>query len=154
MDFNLNRKSYFFNKLLIRTTSRLVNLVKKPFYKKKKKLASIYSSVVILMKPNNTFVSVVKSSDSKIHVITAGLAGFSGPKRSSPYSRHVVARKMSNYLFYNKLRNIDVSFNTIVTKRYFFLFKGLIVKPPFIRFLARNRTVSHGKLRKKKQRRK
>ena len=159
---NIIRRSYFFNKILIRRGSRLINLVnRKPRkkgklknnnLKKKKRLPAKYSRIVILMRPNNTFISLTNRGETN-YLMTAGIAGFAGPKRSSPYSRHVVARIISRYVYKQGYENIDIYFNSRITRRFYFLFKGLIVRPYNVRYIARNKMVSHGFMRKKKKRR-
>ena len=157
---NIIRRSYYFNKILLKKASKLVNIHflrrkkknKKKILRAKKRMPSKYSRIVILMRPNNTFISLTNRGDTH-YLMTAGLAGFPGPKRSSPYSRHVVARVISRYVHKQGYEHIDIYFNCRITRKFYFLFKGLIVRPYNVRYIARNKMVSHGFMRKKKKRR-
>jgi ribosomal protein S11 len=112
--------------------------------------------IVITYLHNNTFINI-HNSKKMLKVYSAGLLGFKGPKRSTPYSRQVVARKAVKYLLKTKINILDIYLNSNYNRWYYFLFKEFSkpkVKPYAIRYLISNNPRSHGFLRDKKHRRK
>ncbi|RYE05336.1 MAG: 30S ribosomal protein S11 [Rickettsiaceae bacterium] len=112
--------------------------------------------IVITYLHNNTFINI-HDSKKMLKVFSAGVLGFKGPKRSTPYSRQVVARKAVKYLLKTKINILDVYLNSNYNRWYYFLFKEFSkpkIKPYAIRYLISNNPRSHGFLRDKKHRRK
>lgn len=112
--------------------------------------------VVITYLINNTFINI-HSSKKMLKVLSAGKIGFRGPKRSTAYSRQVVARKAINYIAKTKLNVLDIFLNSNYNRWYYFLFKEiskLKVKPYVIRYLIISNARPHGFIRDKKHRRK
>lgn len=112
--------------------------------------------IVITYLNNNTFINV-HNSKKMLKVFSAGLLGFKGPKRSTPYSRQVVARKAVKFLLKTNLNILDIYLNSNYNRWYYFLFKEFSkpkVKPYFVRYLISNNPRAHGFIRDKKHRRK
>jgi len=112
--------------------------------------------IVITYLHNNTFMNI-HDSKKMLKVFSAGKLGFKGPKRSTPYSRQVVARKVVKYLLKSKINILDIFLNSNYNRWYYFMFKEFSktkFKPYAIRYLVSNNSRSHGFMRDKKQRRK
>ena len=112
--------------------------------------------VVITYLLNNTFINI-HNNEKMLKVISAGRLGFKGPKRSTPYSRQVVARKAINYIARSKMNVLDIFLNSNYNRWYYFLFKEISkpkVKPYVIRYLVISNSRAHGFIRDRKHRRK
>lgn len=112
--------------------------------------------IVITYLLNNTFINI-HNSKKMLKVFSAGKLGFRGPKRSTPYSRQVVARKAINFVAKTKLNILDIFLNSNYNRWYYFIFKEISkpkVKPYYIRYLVVSNSRAHGFIRDRKHRRK
>ena len=112
--------------------------------------------IVITYLINNTFINI-HNSKKMLKVISAGKLGFKGPKRATPYSRQVVARKAISFVAKTRLNVLDIFLNSNYNRWYYFLFKEISkpkVKPYVIRYLVISNSRAHGFIRDKKHRRK
>lgn len=112
--------------------------------------------IVITYLLNNTFINI-HSSKKMLKVLSAGKLGFKGPKRSTPYSRQIVARKAIKFITKTKLNVLDIFLNSNYNRWYYFIFKEISkprVKPYVIRYLVISNPRPHGFIRDRKHRRK
>ena len=112
--------------------------------------------LVITYLHNNTFINI-HDSKKMLQVISAGKLGFRGPKRSTPFSRQIVARKAVTFLLKTDLNILDIYLNSNYNRWYYFIFKEISrpkTKQYYCRYLIISNPRSHGFLRFKKIRRK
>ena len=112
--------------------------------------------IVITYLLNNTFINI-HNSKKMLKVLSAGKLGFKGPKRSTPYSRQIVARKAIKFITKTKMNVLDIFLNSNYNRWYYFLFKEISkpkVKPYVIRYLVISNPRAHGFIRDRKHRRK
>lgn len=112
--------------------------------------------IVITYLLNNTFINI-HNSKKMLKVISAGKLKFKGPKRSTQYSRQIVARKAINYVSRTQMNVLDIFLNSNYNRWYYFLFKEFSkpkVKPYVIRYLVISNSRPHGFIRDRKHRRK
>lgn len=102
---------------------------------------------------NNTFMHA-SSLNCKNIIISSGLVGFKGGKRSTAFAAQKVAEMMGDKLLVNQITNISLSFTGFGKKKIKkAIIKGLKLKKICIIILFNKTAIAHNGCRAKKKRR-
>lgn len=79
-----------------------------PRRKKKSKVSLKKGTAYVNASYNNTMVSIADPSGNVVAWVSAGKAGFKGPKKSTPYAAGVVVRGLADFVKQSGLSQLDV----------------------------------------------
>ncbi len=151
-----NKSLYFIRKYML--YDDIVNFYFKDFYFKDfyKSIShpSKFGKLIMVIRYNNIFVSLLNSNNKLVYMLTGGSLKFYGSKRRANYCREKVIFKVAEIANSLNFKVVDIYLKFFSKRFNFALKKSLVSSQLNIRFVFVNPRVSHGYVRPKKLRRK